>query len=47
MNKASTAAAIDILLLDVGTLAIKVIALAPISVDEMILCPRIIHQKAQ
>jgi len=42
-----TAAATDKLLVDVGALAIKVTALAPISVDEMIFCPRVIHQKAE
>ena len=33
--------------MDVGALAIKVTALAPISMDEMIFCPRVIHQKAE
>ena len=47
INKATSAGTTDILLVDVGTLALKVTALAPISVDEMIFCPRVIHQKAE
>ena len=47
INKATTAATTDILLVDVRTLALKVTALTPISVDEMIFCPRVIHQKVE
>ena len=46
-NKATTAAATDRLLVDVGTLEIKVTASALISVDEMIFCPRAIHPEAK
>lgn len=46
-NKATTAAATDILLVDVGTLEIKVTASALISVDEMIFCPRANHPEAE
>ena len=47
IKKATTAAATDILLVEVGTFAIKVTALALISVDEMIFCSRINHHKAE